>query len=456
MKPTPNLHPTELLELARKCAAQELDPGSSLPDDQVDLVKTGLLDSMGWVGVLSCIEEEMGLRDFGQDWPANRTQSVRALTDALLERVKQAREEGAGETWRTSAPAPASVCLAGWGEGLGSLAVEAGQLDRECGLPPGTISTRAGIRSVRRAEDGQDEVALGQKAAEIALMMAGVDAGSVDFMVATSATFLKFPSLASALHTRLLLRKSCAAFDVGGACVGTLYALATAKALLSDTGQGVALVVASEVHSRRLSRPSVPGEFRGLFGDAACAFVLKRSDHRHGAGEWRLGDFIWGCSGAFASALTLSLDEQDHLDVQFKGEQLASAALGQMAELLDELETRCGRLRSEVDYFALHEPNPRLVALLAERAKIPIDKIPRISETFGNLGSATCGVSLCAALSKLQTQSAAPRQPAIFVAAVGPGLVRGGTYLEQEPGERGEPTNPHVRSAHSRPPYARE
>ena len=70
----------------------------------------------------------------------------------------------------------------------------------------------------------------------------------------------------------------------------------------------------------------------------------------------------------------------------------------------------------------------RLSRVFAQNARIPIEKIPLVSRNYGNLGSATCGVSLCTALSAHATRPAATR-PLIFVAAVGPGLLWAGTFL---------------------------
>src|SRR5437667_1054129 len=59
-------------ELVRKCVSQELLPRASAPSDKEDLVKSGLIDSMGWVGILSAIEEATGIRNFGNTWPKYR------------------------------------------------------------------------------------------------------------------------------------------------------------------------------------------------------------------------------------------------------------------------------------------------------------------------------------------------------------------------------------------------
>ena len=186
--------------------------------------------------------------------------------------------------------------------------------------------------------------------------------------------------------------------------------------------------MASEVHSRRLSSLKVPGEFRGLFGDGACAFVLARSESGRNNGIYKLGNFVWGCSGTLSSSLRVSLADTGEIEVKFKGEQLASAAVSTLDRILHHLEKTSGKSRSEVSHFALHEPNPRVVEILAQRAKVSLEKISLVSRTWGNLGSATCGVSLCAALNRAQANPNSVR-PVIFLAAVGPGLLWSGTYL---------------------------
>jgi 3-oxoacyl-[acyl-carrier-protein] synthase III len=70
--------------------------------------------------------------------------------------------------------------------------------------------------------------------------------------------------------------------------------------------------------------------------------------------------------------------------------------------------------------------------IFAHRADIPAERIAMVSRTSGNLGSATCGVSLCTALTRAQRDFdnfSAPSKPLIFVAAVGPGLVWAGAYI---------------------------
>jgi 3-oxoacyl-[acyl-carrier-protein] synthase-3 len=384
---------------------------------------------MGWVDTLIGIESATSIRDFGNPWPENRPKSIRALADMIREAQESSFQ---GKPWvrtREQAASERDVAIGGWGCMLGSLAVDAEQIERDITLSSGRIRDGAGIQSVRIAADGEDELALGQRAADIALEMADLPVESIDFLVATSATFLGFPSFAASLHSRLLLPETCGALDVGGACAGLIYSLAVAKSLLLTRLQGVALVVASEVHSRRFSAPEVPGEFRGLFGDGACAFVLTNAATGAQIGCISLRGFVCGCSGTFASSLALKISANGGLNVQFKGEQLAHAAITEVDRIIGTLENLSSKLRREVDYFELHQPNPRVIEILAEKAKIPLERIPLVSRACGNLGSVTCGASLCQALSSFRMSGDHSRTPLIFMAAVAPGLLWGGAFL---------------------------
>jgi len=416
------------LEICRRCVAGRL-PSEVHPEDDEDLVRTGALDSMGWVDVLISVESATGLRDFGNDWPENRPKSIRELAEAIRAAHARRTERPAAERFATGAENGSEITIRGWGYTLGSVTVDAEQIEHDLHLAPHKIRDGAGIHSLRFADASEDELILGQKAAETALDTAGVDVEGVDFLLTTSTTFLRLPSFAASVHSRLLLQERCGAFDIGGACAGLIYSLAVAKSLLRTSPQGVALLVASEIHSRRLKHPGVPGEFRGLFGDGACALVLSSAAATDREHSLRLGDFVWGCSGHFASALTVNVDENTSMSLQFKGEPLAHAAVVQTHRILEMLEKKSGRPLAEADYLALHQPNPRVVEMLAEKARVPLEKIPLISRTCGNLGSVTCGVSLCQALTNHYSRSTLSRAPLIFMAVVAPGMVWGGTFL---------------------------
>ncbi|MGH9430818.1 MAG: hypothetical protein ACRD3T_04690, partial [Terriglobia bacterium] len=351
LKLTPFQDASRALQAVRERVTAEVPSGTPLPGDGEDLIETGLIDSMGWVEVLSGLEDATGIRDFGNPWPQDRPQSIMALAELLSEAVRHEAKEAESKPARRVLPGSSVVSLTGWAYALGSVRVEAATVETECAIAPGTISDRAGIDSVCWAGPSEDEISLGFDAAEAALAKAGVGLDQVDVLVVTSATWMAFPALAARLHSRLLLDGRCGAFDVGGACVGVIHALSTARALLS-TGRNVALVVGVEVNSRPLAQ--APGEFRGLFGDGACAFILSCFDGAVPGQSYRLGNFISGCAGDHASALRLSLSGSGSVQVEFKGEELAGAAISALDRVLQGLEGQSGAPRSEVGWFALH------------------------------------------------------------------------------------------------------
>jgi 3-oxoacyl-[acyl-carrier-protein] synthase-3 len=217
--------------------------------------------------------------------------------------------------------------------------------------------------------------------------------------------------------------------DVGSGCLALVQALAVAQSILAaGRGQKV-LVVTSDVHSRTLGPGRAKGEFGGLFGDGASAFLLTSGPAKPSRWAYRLGEFFFGCAAKYAKAICVSdSGGGGQLDVQFDGEALSRAAVSRMEKILREAERRSGISRSEVGAFATHQPNPRLVALLAKQFGVPACCFPSIAATRGNLGSSTCGAALHAALVEASAQPVAERKP-VFLASLGPGLVFGGGWL---------------------------
>jgi len=92
------------------------------------------------------------------------------------------------------------------------------------------------------------------------------------------------------------------------------------------------------------------------------------------------------------------------------------------------LESKSGISRDKVLGFATHQPNPRLVALLAKQLGVPPDRFPTIAEHRGNLGSSTCAAALRQLITSAQ-EAQGPGQSTIFLASLGPGLLYGGGWI---------------------------
>jgi 3-oxoacyl-[acyl-carrier-protein] synthase-3 len=188
------------------------------------------------------------------------------------------------------------------------------------------------------------------------------------------------------------------------------------------------LVATADVHSRTLTPGRVAGEFGGLFGDGAAAFLVQRRSTDAAHEYFALRDFFFGCASQLQAAIQVSAEPEDRLRVVFDGGALSRAATARLDQCIRELEWRSGVARNEVAAFATHQPNPRLVALLAKKTGVPLERFPMIADTRGNLGSTTCAAALHLALEGSRCTLARQRRP-IFVASLGPGLLFGGGWL---------------------------
>lgn len=321
-----------------------------------------------------------------------------------------------------------AVYVTGSASAFGSRVVPSEEVDHAFGMPSGKLKTRAGIHSFAHAADNEDEGSLGEDAARKALQNAHAEAQNLDWIVAASETHHAYPSLSAILHGRLGLRENCNALDVGSGCLALLQAFAVAQALFLSGRAKKILVTTADVHSRTLGPGRAAGEFGGLFGDGASAFLLSAKPADAKGLAYRLGDFFFGCAAKYAEAIAISDAGGGKLEVQFDGDALSRAAVSRMEKVIDEVEHRSGISRDTVGAFATHQPNPRLVTLLAKQLGVSAKYFPPIVATRGNLGSSMCGAALHDALHHASEQPVDQRKP-VFLASLGPGLLFGGGWM---------------------------
>ncbi len=413
--------------LVEECFRREAGSAAAIPADNIDLIETGILDSMAWVGFLRAVETASGVSDLG----SGLNERSASLGEVLAALQKSAPEISSAEYAglnRKISSSPAQAMLIASSAVLGSRLLPSEEVDRAFGMPAGKLRRRAGIESLAYVAEGENELTLAATAAQEALRAASCGAQELDWIVATSETHHDYPSLSAQLHSRMLVRENCGALDVGGACLGLLNGLAVAQSLIGS-GQAVTVaVVTADVHSRTLAPGRVAGEFGGLFGDGASAFILRSAVGYDSSDGYRLGEFLFGCAGQYAAAIQVSDAKDGSLDVQFEGEALSRAAITRMEKVLASVELRSGIPRGSVGGFATHQPNPRLVARLAKQCGVSPGTFPRVAQVSGNLGSSTCGAALHEALRNASKQARHDRRP-IFLASLGPGLLFGGGWL---------------------------
>jgi 3-oxoacyl-[acyl-carrier-protein] synthase-3 len=418
---------THWRRLIEECFRREVGTEAPISDPAQDLIETGVLDSMGWVSFLRALESASGLSELGA-LLTERTPSFESIFQVFSEAKADIPSAGARFSETRHAATRACVILRSSCAVVGSRTIPSNEIDRAFGMPDGKLRIRAGIESLAYATESENELILGVRAGQQALHAAACGAQELDWIIATSETHRNYPSLSAQLHSQLLARETCGALDVGGACLGLLNGLAVAQGFIASGQARTIAVITSDVHSRIFKPGRVAGEFGGLFGDGASAFLLRAKNDSTPQDAYVLGEFFFGCAGQYAGAIRVSNAPEGTLDVHFDGEALSRAAITRMEKVILDVELRSGLRRSSAQGLATHQPNPRLVTLLAKQLGLAPDKFPSVARIFGNLGSSTCGVALDAILQSARTPYASRSGP-IFLASLGPGLLFGGAWL---------------------------
>ncbi|MFH1208936.1 MAG: beta-ketoacyl-ACP synthase III [Candidatus Omnitrophota bacterium] len=259
------------------------------------------------------------------------------------------------------------------------------------------IRTRTGIRERRIAAKDQATSDLALPAAQEALKNAGLTPKDLDLIiVATTSPDMLFPSASCFLQAKL--GASCGAFDLAAACSGFTYALSVAEGFVKSGIHKNVLVVGAETITR-----FVDWKDRGtcvLFGDGAGAAVVSRSRDGHGILASHLG-----ADGTQSEILQIpaggsrippsaeSVANGLHY-IRMDGQALFKIAVKTMEQaVLKVLEHEKLRVK-DINCLIPHQANNRILQAVAERLKIPSEKVFINVDRYGNMSSASTVIAL--------------------------------------------------------------
>jgi 3-oxoacyl-[acyl-carrier-protein] synthase-3 len=261
------------------------------------------------------------------------------------------------------------------------------------------IVERTGIRERRIAGPEQSVAMLSRDAAEIALERAGIGPADLDAIVlATASPDRLLPSTACDLQA-LLGADNAAAFDVGAACPGYIYAITVAEGLIASGQSRTVLVVGAE-------KLSTITDFQDrstaiLFGDGAGASIVRRSS-QPGRGllstylksDGRLAPLLYRPGGGSSDPISEKVVcERSHY-MKMAGREVFKAAVRAMAEACDEALTRAGVTSDQIDLLIPHQANLRIIDATAKHAGIPMSKVMVNLDRYGNTSSASIPLAL--------------------------------------------------------------
>lgn len=290
------------------------------------------------------------------------------------------------------------------------------------------ITTRVGIKERRiLKEKGTGSSDLGYRAVARLIEKTGIRPEEIDLIIcATSNPDYRFPSTASIIAEKLGI-KTTYGYDLEAACAGFIVALQAAAAYVQAGIYKKVIVVAAEKMSSMTNykdRSTCP-----LFGDAAGCALIEPSDdgtgiidstlHTDGLG---LHHLIMNAGGSVLPASHETVDNNDHYVYQ-DGRFVFKHAVTDMIRSSNTVMLRNNLTVDDIDYFVPHQANLRIIEAIAERFKIPSEKVLINIQRYGNTSAAS--IPLC--LSDFESRF--KKGDKFILTAFGAGFTWGALYL---------------------------
>lgn len=291
------------------------------------------------------------------------------------------------------------------------------------------ITTRTGIKERRIADEGVAVSDMAKEASLEALKDAGLKPADVELViVATITPDMPLPSTACILQSKIGA-KNAVCFDIGAACAGFIYAIATAEAFIKSGLYKNALVVGAE-------KLSAFTDWKDrntcvLFGDGAGAAVL--APVRKGGilsvylgSDGTQADLLKVPAGGSKTPATKETVENGGHYIKMSGSELFKHAVKIMADAGIRAASMLNYGCDDIDWVIPHQANIRILNAVAHRMKLESSKIYLNIARYGNMSSASTAVALAHAVKEKKVK----KGDVVVLDAFGAGLVWGAIVIE--------------------------
>lgn len=259
------------------------------------------------------------------------------------------------------------------------------------------ITTRTGIKSRRIAVTGEETSKLGAQAALLAIEQAGVAPEEIDLIIVGTMTCeMTMPSCACLIQKEIGAVNAFA-FDMNAACSGFLFSLDMADKYIRNNPAMKILVVGAENLSSRTNWQD--RNTCVLFGDGAGACVLTGNDQGRGLISSRLfsDGRLWHLlSMESAPSMNPDLLREDSAGsfIQMAGRDVFKYAVRAMEDSVTRLLEEERISTSELRLVIPHQANIRILQSLAERLRIPSEKLYVNIDRYGNTSAASVAIAI--------------------------------------------------------------
>jgi 3-oxoacyl-[acyl-carrier-protein] synthase-3 len=310
------------------------------------------------------------------------------------------------------------------GVAVPSRVVDNAAIAARLGVDEEWIVARTGVRERRIAGPGEELTGLAAQAGRRALETAGLAAAELDLVLVATMSHEQLSPNAAPLVAERLGAAGAGAIDVGAACSGFVSALALAAAQVEAGRAEAVLVVGADLMSRLVDHRD--RATAALFGDGAGAVLVTACDRRG-----TVGPAVLGCDGSRADLVAASRAEAI---LRMKGHDTFRQAVERLCEATAGACAAAGIGLDEVDVFAYHQANARILAAVGERLELEPERVVDCIERYGNTSAATIPLALFEA----QRSGLLTPGSRALLAAFGGGLTWAATVVEWDPGDSGQ------------------
>ena len=257
------------------------------------------------------------------------------------------------------------------------------------------VQSRVGIAERRWAAEDETLVEMSVAAGGKAIAASGLDVTDIDLvLLATTSPPEAIPGLAPRVAHQIGIHRP-GAFDINAGCAGWCYAVSAAADAIRAGSARHALVIGGE---RLTDYTNLDDRATAvIFADGAGAAVLGPSD------EPRVGPVVWGSDGDLHDAIAVPPGEKG---MSMAGQAVYRWATTKLTDTLVEAMRRAGVGPDDIDVFAPHQANLRIIELMAKRLQLPERTvIARDIVRSGNTSAASVPLALTALLESGEAKS---------------------------------------------------
>ena len=277
------------------------------------------------------------------------------------------------------------------------------------------IQSRVGIAERRWASEDETLVEMAVAAGGKALAASGLAPDEIDLVVVASASLrAPIPGIGPQVAHRLGIPRP-GAYDLNAGCAGFCYALGAVSDNIRAGSSRNALVVGverlSDVTNMEDRTTAV------IFADGAGAAVVAASD------EPGIGPVVWGSDGDQFNAIEIAAGSST---MTMAGQAVYRWATTKLTETLEAAMAKAGVGPADIDVFAPHQANLRIIESMTKRLGLPESTV--IARDIVQSGN-TSAASIPLALTALMESGEAKSGDLALVLGYGAGLTFAGQVL---------------------------